>query len=31
VPLLLVMVAMLAVVAFIPEITLFVPRLLYGK
>jgi len=31
VPLLLVMVAMLAVVRFIPEITLFVPRLLYGK
>jgi C4-dicarboxylate transporter DctM subunit len=31
VPLLLVMVAMLAVVTFIPEITLFVPRWLYGK
>jgi tripartite ATP-independent transporter DctM subunit len=30
-PLLLVMVAMLAVVAFLPELTLFVPRLLYGK
>ena len=31
VPLLLVMVAMLAVVTFVPEITLFVPRWLYGK
>ena len=31
VPLLLVMVGMLAVVAFVPELTLFVPRLLYGK
>jgi len=31
IPLLLVMVGMLAVVAFVPELTLFVPRLLYGK
>jgi C4-dicarboxylate transporter DctM subunit len=31
VPLLLVMVGMLAVVAFVPELTLVVPRLLYGK
>jgi len=31
VPLLLVMTAMLAVVAFVPEITLLVPRWLYGK
>ena len=30
-PLLLVMAAMLAVVAFVPEITLVVPRWLYGK
>jgi C4-dicarboxylate transporter, DctM subunit len=31
IPLLLVMVGMLLLVAFVPEFTLFVPRLLYGK
>jgi C4-dicarboxylate transporter DctM subunit len=31
IPLLLVMVAMLLVVAFVPGLTLLVPRLLYGK